>query len=537
MPTTPLLPLPDGMDITSISKVPEGLLVRITSERPSSPCPICATVSSDVHSYYRRQPADLPCAGQPIRLYISVRKFFCRVADCPRKIFTERLPELIQPSSRLTTRLRTALQQIGFESCGKAGERLAASLGLPLSDTTLLSSLHQMPLPPAKEVRVVGIDDWAWRRGMRYGTIIVDLERHKVIDVLADRSAESVKKWLQAHPKVEVVSRDRGGTYADGSAQGAPLAQQVADRWHLCKNLGDAVEKYLLNARICMPPSSSPEPTAAVSPCTVPPEPRTPTKTEQETQKRLERKQDRYDQVHQLHQQGMSIHRIAEEVNVARNTVRRYLHMEDGLVVAQRPRKASILDPYYDYILTRWQDGCHNGELIFREIRERGYKGSVTHVRAMTTRLRQSLPAMIHPPKHAKKGENTYSPRELRWLLAKKSKDLSSEEQEDLSRLLASSEEVRLVHSLVQRFLRMLRLRQHEHLRGWLDEATASEIKEIQSFVAGIERDYDAVAAGFRLHWSQGQVEGNVNRLKTLKRQMYGRAGFELLRQRVLHRA
>ena len=195
---------------------------------------------------------------------------------------------------------------------------------------------------------------------MRYGTVIVDLERHKVIDVLADRSAESVKTWLEAHPTGEIVSRDRGGTYADGSAQGGPLAQQVADKWHLCKNLGDAVEKYLLNARIGMPPSCAAEPTAALSPCAVPPEPRTPTKTEQVTQRRLQRKQDVYDQVQQFHQQGMSIHRIAEEVNVARNTVRRFLHMEDGLVVAQRPRKA----PYDDYILTRWQDGCHNGELI-----------------------------------------------------------------------------------------------------------------------------------------------------------------------------
>lgn len=286
-----------------------------------------------------------------------------------------------------------------------------------------------------------------------------------------------------------------------------------------------------------MPPSSPSEREVVATPCPELPAIETPTKTEQLTQIRWERKLDLYDQVHLLHQQGMSIHALAEQMNVARNTVRRYLRMEDGLVVAQRPRKASILDPYYDYILKRWQDGCHNGELIFREIRERGYRGSVTNVRAMTTRLRKSLPAMIHPPKHAKQGENSYSPRELRWLLAKKPKDLSSEEREDLSRLLANSEEVSLVYSFVQSFLQMLRSRQHERLRGWLDEAKASGIKELQSFVIGIELDYDAVSAGFRFHWSQGQVEGNVNRLKTLKRQMYGRAGFALLRQRVLHRA
>jgi len=213
MPTTPLVWLPEGLEITSVSETTEDLLVRVTSNRSCSLCPLCSTPSDAIHSYYRRKPADLPCAGRPIRLLLTVRKFFCRNAACPRKVFTERLPELLEPASRLTTRLREALQTIGFALNGEGGARLACRLGMPISATTLLRSLHLVPTPPVGKVRVVGLDDWAWRKGHRYGTIIIDQERHVVIDLLAERSAESVQKWLEAHPEVEIVSRDRGGTY------------------------------------------------------------------------------------------------------------------------------------------------------------------------------------------------------------------------------------------------------------------------------------------------------------------------------------
>lgn len=146
--------------------------------------------SRSIHSYYRRKPADLPCAGRPIRLLLTAKKFFCRVTTCPRKIFTERLPELLQPSSRLTTRLRTALQEIGFATSGKGGERLSPKLAMGISDTTLLRSLHLVPTPPVGNVRVVGIDDWSWRRGQRYGTIIVDLQSHKIVDLLPERTVK-----------------------------------------------------------------------------------------------------------------------------------------------------------------------------------------------------------------------------------------------------------------------------------------------------------------------------------------------------------
>jgi transposase len=195
MPGHPLFPLPEGLELTSVSEGTDEVLVRVTSGRESSPCPLCSTPSSSIHSYYRRHPMDLPCTGRPIRLLLTVRKFFCRTASCQRKIFTERLPELIEPSSRLTSRLRETVQEIGFASCGKGGERLAKLLGIKSSDTTLLWSLYLTAPPEIGKVRVVALDDWAWRKGQRYGSIIVNLETHKILDLLPQRTAESVKIW------------------------------------------------------------------------------------------------------------------------------------------------------------------------------------------------------------------------------------------------------------------------------------------------------------------------------------------------------
>ena len=220
MPSTALFPLPEALEITSISDTPEEVVVRVTSHRTSSRCPLCGVSSSSIHSSYRRKPRDLPCAGRPIRLLLTVKKFVCRQAHCPRKIFTERLPDLIEVSSRLTKRLRSAVQEIGVATCGKGGERLASKLGIPLSDAALLWSLYLVPLPPIGKVEVIGIDDWSYRRGKRYGSIIVDLRTHKIIDLLPERSVASVISWLEAHPGVEIVSRDRGGTYVDVQIEG-----------------------------------------------------------------------------------------------------------------------------------------------------------------------------------------------------------------------------------------------------------------------------------------------------------------------------
>ncbi len=547
MPTTPFLPLPEGLHITAISETEEGLLVRVSSNRSHSHCPICSTPSSAIHSFYRRKPLDLPCTGQPIRLVLSVRKFFCRADTCPRKIFTEQLPELIQPYSRLTTRLRTLIQAISSVLNGKGGAQVGEHIGFHFSRMTFLRSLHLLATPPVEQVRVVGLDDFAWKRGARYGTIILDLETHTLLDVLPDREAQSVKTWLEAHPEIEFVSRDRAGAYADGAARGAPQAQQVADRWHLAKNLGDAVEDYLKRKRIRVPevePAAQPsclDQASSVENAHTPPEQ---TCKVQLDEPYKDQRQDLWEQAHALHERGYGVRTIAKRLGLARNTVRRYLKMEEGWSVAPRPKRPSLLDPYRDYLFTRWMQGEHNGNQLTREIRSQGYRGCDTLVRTVTTHLRKTYPDVASLPRTPASSQPTApppplvpksSPRQIRWLLVKKRVDLGEEEQAALVRLLQGSEEVRLVHRLLQAFLQMLRERQAERLDAWMQEARTSGIKELQSFVAGIERDYAAVKAGLTFRWSQGAVEGTVNKLKVHKRLMYGRAGFPLLRQKMLH--
>jgi len=533
MPTTPLFPLPEGLEITSISEAAEEVIVRVTSVRRTSCCPRCSTPSSAIHSYYRRKPRDLPCAGRPIRLFLSVRKFFCQQPDCQQKVFTERLPDFIAVSSRLTSRLRTAVQDIGSATCGKGGERLSTKLGMPVSDATLLWSLYLVPLPEVGQVEVLGIDDWSYRRGKRYGSILVDLRTYKIIELLPERTVESVIAWLEAHPEVGIVSRDRGGVYVDGATQGAPLATQVCDRWHLLKNLGEAVEAFLIRTHIRLPETKGQEPTSERPLTTYSATPA----QQGKTQARLLRKWKLYQRIHELHDSGMSLRKIGEELGLARGTVRKYFRQApEPPLPTPRPLRASKLDPYEDYILTRLSQGCLNAAQIHREITDMGFSGGRSNVKAYVAHLRKSTANGATPTKRSERAQ-VLSPRALRWLLGRSRKDLEPAEQTQLDQLLQVSEEAQTVRAFLHQFLLMVRERNHQQLRPWMEEAIKSGIPELKSFVAGIERDYDAVREALRLPWSQGPTEGKVNKLKTIKRMMYGRASFRLLRQRLLHDA
>jgi transposase len=560
MPKTPvsiLLPLPSGLKITAIcesSDSPGGVLVHVSSTRRRARCPMCWKPSRHVHSRYSRRPADLPCIGRPIRLVLSVRKFFCKVLSCPRKIFAERLTDLLEPSSRLTTRLRTTLQQVGLGCGGKRGERLSTSLGMGISDTTILWSVQLLRTPTVEinQVRVVGIDDWSWRRGQRYGTIIVDLERQQVLDLLPDRNVESVRAWLADHPQIEVVSRDRGGNYVDGASQGAPQAIQVADRWHLYANLGEAVERFLVRSHIRVPDAlpdatasqpgnSSPEDFANLT-NPVTPSIRSSISTStrprrlQRSQASLVRRWEQHQQIHLLRSQGLSLHQITRDIGLARNTVRKYARQPvppSAPEPTSRPRRNSVLDPYEGYLQRRWNEGCRNAALLFRDIKEQGYPGGKTTVKDYISYLRR-YPSEAYVPHSRKNRAASTSPRELRWLLARQKEDLDKEQQAKLERLLEASTEVQRVHALLQNFHVMMKQKREEMLDCWLEQADKSGITEIRSFAYGVRRDYSAVKAAIVLPWSQGQTEGQVNKLKTLKRAMYGRAGFDLLRQRML---
>lgn len=249
MISSPLLSLPDGLVVDQIRVHYDCVTVCVRSVTPSALCPLCSQPATRIHSRYRRTVADVPSGGHQLVLSLFVRKFFCQTSHCPRRIFAERFPDLARPWARMTLRFCAELEEIGFATTGEVGARLATHLGLPTSPATMLRRLKAVSAPVSKKVSKVGIDDWAFRRGLKYGTILVDLESHRVIDLLPDRTVATSTAWFKAHPDIEVISRDRGTEYALAATLGAPQAIQVADRWHLVQNLANALQVLLARYR------------------------------------------------------------------------------------------------------------------------------------------------------------------------------------------------------------------------------------------------------------------------------------------------
>jgi transposase len=512
---TPLLPLPPGLRIASVGPVSDVLTVTIDSCAPSATCPLCGTVSERTHSYYQRTLADLPISGQQIRLLLTVRRFFCDHTPCPRKIFAERFPALVQPRSRMTGRLVTALQAIGLATNGEAGARLATQLGMPVSPTTLLRRVMALSHPSEEPVEVLGLDDFAFRRGRTYGTILVNLVTHRVIDLLPDRSAATVAHWLRGHPEVRVISRDRSVEYAQAARDGAPHAIQVADRFHMMANLVEAIDPLVAR---CLKEIRR----ALLQPRSLIPA------RESLRQEHLGHNQARFDAVMQLHQQHLSHQRIAEQLGMSARTVRRWLKRgmcPDG---QRRRRRSRPFNSYEAYVQDRWRKGCRDIKQLTQEVRQQGFTGCQRTVYRFVERM-QYLSA---PPTSI---DRDLSVRQVKWLLVQPQTQLSASQQNLLMELCGSHPDIQTLYELVQSFGEIVRHREGGRLSEWQQIVQQSGLKEVMRFASGLDRDRDAVVAGLTLATNNGMVEGFVNKLKLLKRQGYGQASFALLRQRVLH--
>jgi transposase len=558
-----LFPHLGGFRLLELTSHTHLLSLTLARTSPHARCPLCRKSARRVHSRYSRRVADLPLGCRRVCLRFRVRRFFCDTSDCPRRIFAERFPGLVAPYARRSQVLHQALEQIGFALGGRPGARLTEPLGMPASASTLLRRIRAAPEPVIPAPRVLGVDDWALRKGHTYGTLLVDLERSRPVELLPDRQAETLTKWLKEHPGVEIISRDRAGAYAEGARQGAPNALQVADRWHLLKNLGDGLERFLqrhhrlvqaaaaatalpdkelepvaATAALGTPASDGPasSPDAATEPCLAPVPTCSPAGTE--FGRPQTRKQRLHEEAHRLFRQGCAHSEIARLLQLDRKTVRRYLRLEAMPERQTRTKRGSLVDEHMGFIQKRWEEGCHNAHQIFRELRARGFPGGRTIVKERITRLRRehrSVPPSSGVP--AKAVAAKVSIRQVVWNFVRPPEALKEAERVYLGRLCQRSEPLRRTYDLVQRFGQMVRQRQVENLAEWLKEAGESEVAELRRFAAGLERDRAAVEAGLRLEWSNGPVEGQVQRLKTVKRQMYGRAKFDLLRRRVLHAA
>jgi transposase len=552
-----LLPDPQRLRLEYIVPASDVITLVLQATCPEAVCPTCDRPSRRVHSRYRRILADLPWLGLPVRLHLSCRKFFCDRPDCSRRIFTERLPGVVRRYARRTERLAQALLRVGYALGGEAGARLIAELGMRVSPDTLLRRVRQAATRPAGAPRVLGVDDWAFCRGKRYGTLLVDLERGCPVDLLPDRQAETLSTWLKERPGVQIVTRDRSSEYARGIREGAPAAVQVTDRFHLLSNLREMLERVIECSRHLLQGIALP----AVSPTVAEPSSeqkeafsrsRQPARrSPAENATRHARYQGRLalrQQVHALREQGASIAGIARRLELHRSTVYRYLRGQPETQAVRTRQVGSMLGPFLPYLCRRWSEGCHNGKQLWRELRERGYRGSRKMV-AVWAQHQREAPAPSTPKKYLAASEASQvqssrpaspssarlpSARRMSWFLLREQDALSPAEQTTLTAIHAAAPELAAIQPLVQQFQRVVKERDADGFIAWREKALGSPLAELHSFITGLDRDAAAVKAALTEPWSNGPVEGHVNRLKVIKRQMYGRANFDLLRARVL---
>jgi transposase len=423
---------------------------------------------------------------------------------------------------------------------------------MPTSPDTLLRRVKQSLQQPASVPRVVGVDDWALRKGQHYGTILTDLERGGVIDLLPGRDGSALLAWLKDRPQIEVVSRDRWAPFAQAVAEALPHALQVADRWHLLKNLREAVERFFQRRygaiKETLQASASAEPipthsdqpqeeeTVPVASSAAPVLPAILSPRNQTKQAKRQQRIDRHQRVRQLHQEGQSLRAIGRVLQLSRKTVRRYLrceHCPDWVPGQPRPTRLSAFGEEID---RRIHEGCRNAAEIHRELAAKGCTASYDAVgRLFTRRLagagqrrERANAATSSPPAPP-------SARKLGFEFVRPPAQREAEEQTRMEALRGIDTEFQEALTLAEEFAAMVRKQSKVSLAEWLGKAAASSCPEMQGFAEGIRQDEAAVGAALREKWSNGPVEGHVNRLKVIKRQMYGRAGLPLLRARVIH--
>ncbi len=526
-----VLPAPKLLNLIGIRATENAItLVAKTSSRVAH-CPVCRKRSARVHSRYARTLTDLPWQGVPVTVHLRVRRFFCDERACNRAIFAERLPGLAAHYGRRTERLDGWFRHVSFALGGEAGSRLLRDLGVVVSGDTLLNHIRSLQLGDHETPRVLSVDDFAFRRGIRYGTVLVDLERHALVDVLPDRSADTFARWLREHPGVEVVSRDRGGEYAEAARRAAPHAVQVADRFHLLKNLRDLVLRvFRQHAEVL---NLVPAPTVHFQRLTN-------LRLDRRASKERTREQAHklFRSIHALSKNGMKNARIARTLGIHRHTVERYLAFEAPPVRRHFTKKVSAIAPYEDYILKRWEQGWRNATRIWKEISEQGYPGAYQNVVRITRYLKEQE-RLGNPVPDPSPG---ISASHAAGILVKRSENRSEEETRTLKRLKTVHRVTERCCTLFEEFAGMFRdkePRQREQARrsfeGWTERAKASGVAELRAFAVKLLQDAQAVVAAMVLSYSQGQTEGRINKLKFIKRSMYGRGRFDLLRQRVLY--
>ena len=471
-----LSPCPAEVQVERLFAKADHVVVMLRTVRPAVPCPGCAQSSCRIHRYYERRLADLPWNGVSVRIHLQTRRFFCDAEGCSRRIFTERLPETTQTYARRTLRMEQALRWLGLALGGAAGARTAQRLGLAVSGDTLLRHLRHMAVaqkPTPCAPRVLGLDDWAWRKGQRYGTILCDLERRRVVDLLADRQSHTVTQWLREHAPPQVISRDRAGAYAEAARVGAPEAVQVADRFHLLRNLREALEHVLLRHTTLIEEAFRQSLAAVATVAASASPPPVLTGAQQLSRERRQRRFERYQQVIALHQSGVSQRAIAFRLGLERKTVRHWLRAGQ-FPERQIPQRNSAVDRWLSYLEKRWAEGCHNRSQLWRELQAQGVEFTAGTLRRWF-RLRLGVrgrPSQIsHSPPQKRP-----SPRQISALLLGLVRQATPAQQSFAQILCALSPQIAASMELARQFRRMMQERDASTWRSWHEAACKSPL-------------------------------------------------------------
>lgn len=544
-----LLPRLPGLRVGDIAVTPDAVVVRAATTSAHESCPRCGVPSARVRSRYTRTLADRPLAGRPLRYHLTVRRFTCRTPDCPRVVFAEPLAGLASSHARTTHDLADAHTAIAFAAGGEGGSRLAHALTMPSSPATLLRRIRAARTEPGPPPRYVGVDDWACKKGQNYGTILVDLERGTVIDLLPGRDGVALADWLRTNPQVEVLTRDRWAAYAKAATEAAPQATQVADRWHLLKNLREAVENVLARFGPEIRAAAAPDP-ATAGPAPIPtasparpeppaPEPAVSLGHGSAREAKRQARRDRHHQVRALRDQGQSIRDIGGHLRMSPKTVLRALRHPDRPHGNLGRRGPTALAPHRAEVEAWIAGGGTNTAELYRLLRAKGCRASCDAVRRYANRRlgssgrpgRRSSSAPRPTP-----APEIPSARKLSFQFACPKARGESDGPSFLDRVRERVPGLDAALNVAGESADMIRKKVTTTLSDWIAGATASGVPELVSFAAGLRSDEAAVSAALTGNWSNGPVEGQVNRLKAIKRSMYGRARLDLLTARVRHK-
>ena len=512
-----LFPHLAGLDLEHAEDLGERVRITARTRTASLACRGCGAVSSQVHDRYWRRLADLACGGRPVQVVLEVRRFCCGNPACAVATFAEQVPGLTGWYQRRTASLRALLEKVALALAGRAGSRLAAALAVAVSRFTLIRLVRALPDPQAGPVTVLGVDDVAKRKGHSYATVLMDMDSHRLIDMLPDREAETFADWLRAHPGIEVICRDRGGAYARAAREAAPAAVQVADRFHLWQDLAEAVEKTVLACLAAMSPPSSPD------------SPQDPAAGGGPGRARCARRRSRTGSAtstatsaawspgtgnatrrsRRCAPRAATIREIARRLGLARNTVLKFAQAAsiDELLVKATSRP-SVLDPFKPYLGQRWNDGITSAAALHEEIRARGWKASILTVERYLRQFRtadgRDRQARAQPQLTAPSAPPLPKPRQVtRWIMTHPD-HLASDDAADLARLLDASPGLAAAAGHVRSFAGMMTRRQGLlALEDWLTAVEASDQPALRSFARGIRRDQHAVTAGLALPLQQ----------------------------------